>query len=92
MAVPRHSAIVTCSCGAKWGNAARAARSEEAEAAERAALEIKVATMIRHHALGHKFTFNGPLSFAATIAKAAEGVAERRGRALDHPRNDRNDG
>ena len=77
MPIPRHLAIVVCSCGQRWGNAERAALHEDMMALEHGILASLVPKMIRHHALGHRFTLgeNAPREFLATIAKAAERAA-----------------
>ena len=78
MPVPRHDAIVICSCGARWGNAARAAACEDMEVAEHALLETYVAKMVRHWTLGHRLALgeNAPREFLATIARAAARAAD----------------
>ena len=74
----RASAIVVCSCGARWGNAARAAACEDMEVAEHALLETYVAKMVRHWTLGHRLALgeNAPREFLATIARAAARAAD----------------
>lgn len=84
MPVPRHAAIILCSCGAKWGNAARAALHEDMMAVERVLLEIKVPVMVRHWRLSHRLTVQhrGFEDVIATVAarmaagEAGEGDGE----------------
>jgi hypothetical protein len=77
MPPPRASAIVLCSCGSRWGNAARAAACEEMEAVEHRLLETYVPKMVKHWRLGHRIALGekAPREFLATIARAAQ--AER---------------
>jgi hypothetical protein len=78
MPVPRHDAIVVCSCGARWGNSRRAATCEEMEAVEHALLEQITPKFERHWRLGHQIRLgeNAPRVFLGTIARAAKRAAE----------------
>ena len=73
----RANSIVTCSCGARWGDHHRASLHEDLAEVEHVLLEMKVPIMVRHHALGHRFTLgeNAPPEFLATIARAAARAA-----------------
>lgn len=78
MPVPRATAIVLCSCGARWGNIARASAHEDMEAVELALIEALVPLFARHWQLRHTLTLRdgAPIAYAAVIAKAAREMAD----------------
>lgn len=81
---PRLYAIVTCSCGAKYGDARRAEKDDfrlgehAGTALERLALASKVPEMLRHWRLGHRMTGHGR-EWMSVIAHAAQEIAIKEG-------------
>lgn len=84
----RANAIVTCNCGARWGDHRRASLHEDMAAVEHALLAALVPKMVRHHVLGHRFTVSesAPREFLDTIARAAARAAGQGGEANEPDR------
>jgi hypothetical protein len=71
----RATAIVTCSCGWRAGDSARASLHEDMEEAERALMVALTPRLIRHWSLGHHLTLQDR-RFAGVVANAAVALRE----------------
>ena len=71
----RANAIVTCSCGWRIGDVARAQMTEEMQEVEEKILRANVIKAYRHHQLGHCLT--GRREFRGIIEDEALKIYER---------------
>ena len=71
----RDNAMVTCSCGARWGDRRRAEGYEELRDFEHAMVASKILVFLKHWRMKHRITGHGGAEFRAIIEKAAAGIA-----------------
>lgn len=71
------NAIVVCSCGGRWGNAARAKLGEELQDLEYALVVSAIYDLKRHWSLGHTLTGRGGATVRALIERAAANLARQ---------------